>query len=296
MTTPSHLSIAAAVSAGERAAVQAAAGYLARSLSQAAGVVWTCDCVFAQGLETLGQNVDATIVLASLLPEVERTSELWPETERRQRTTFATLAEKGVPVFLCTILRHVGRDVAPEAAMPLRVRIRRLNLLAAEISRETGAYVLDLDRVLANIGAQRLGTDYRLEGQYAAEQGGHFIAATLVNYALDATVPVKVQDAAAMIIATSKPEIPATDGMLPELALRRNVQSVGRGRRKQTIAPVDDRTQEHHAKWLVGQVVRGEIGLGEALTRLLQAMRRRGVRACAAMLLTGLSRQINGGK
>jgi hypothetical protein len=46
--------------------------------------------------------------------------------------------------------------------MAVLERIRRLNLMAAELSQATGANVIDIDGVLAFIGALPLGTDYLL--------------------------------------------------------------------------------------------------------------------------------------
>ena len=75
-------------------------------------------------------------------------------------------------------------------------RIRRLNRLAAELSRETGAYVADIDRAFAHIGARTLRSDYRLQGRLAAEVGGHAIAWTLLSGPLDDWIEPEIQQAA----------------------------------------------------------------------------------------------------
>jgi hypothetical protein len=85
-------------------------------------------------------------------------------------------------VVLCTLFRHVRRG-PHEAA--LRERIRRLNRLAIELSRTTGAAVADIDRACAHVGARALRTDYRIEGAAAQEVAGEAIAAALLAEALD---------------------------------------------------------------------------------------------------------------
>jgi hypothetical protein len=292
MTGKAHISIAAFVSENEQAAVRLAADHIARALSQAADAPWTCDCVFAPKMETLPRHSEASITIASLLPELQAIEEPWPEAEKRLRTTCATLCKGGAPVFLCTILRHVGRDAEPDAANALMIRIRRLNLLAAEISRETGAYVIDLDRILADIGARRLQTDYRLAGDAAAEMAGHFIALTLVENALDAFVPFEIQDAAREILTSCRPAIATPDSAKPQVTLRKNIMAIGQGRRKQIVSTVSYAVEDNYAGWLVRQVLRGAIGPGEAFQRLVQAVRRRGVRGSFALLAAGLSRQL----
>jgi hypothetical protein len=102
-------------------------------------------------------------------------------------------------VFVCTIFRHVAAGAASQApadGIRLVERIRRLNLLAAELSHDSGVGVLDLDRVLAHIGARELQSDYRLSGRIVAEVAGHAIVAGLLAVGLDDIVPPDVQQRA----------------------------------------------------------------------------------------------------
>jgi hypothetical protein len=294
MTDRHHISIAAFVSERERPAIQLAAGHVARALNQAAGISLTCECSFSPGIEKLADG--ASIIVTSLLPELEKIEVPWGEAEQRLRKIYATLGEKGVPVFICTILRHIGSNEGFESVAALRMRIRRLNLLAAEISRETGAYVIDIDRALADIGARRLQTDYRLAGNTAVDMASHFIAVTLVNNGLDERVPFEVQESARAIVISNKPAVTGGENAAPELTARRALISLGQGRRKQMVAPVAYAEDGHHAGWLIGQVLRGSISPAETLQRLRNAMRRRGVFRSAALLASGLSRQINRSK
>jgi hypothetical protein len=293
MTGKTQISIAAFVSEVERSAVRRAADHVARVLSDAGNAAWTCDCLFGNDMESLQKSRDVSIIVTSLLPELQKTDESWPQAKQRLRTAYASLGHGEIPVFICTILRHVSPDENPEAASALRLHIRRLNLLAAEISRETKAYVIDLDRVLADMGARRLQTNYRLTGNAATDMAGYFIALTLVNDALDALVSYEVQDAARTILTSLRPEIAESDNARPEITLWKNLQSMGQGRRKQTVSLVNHTVHENQAAWLVREALRGTIGPSEAFRLLAQAVRRRGVRESATLLASGLSKQIN---
>ena len=293
MSAKSHITLAAFVSAEEKAALQLAANHLARVLTQAAAAPWTCDCVFSPDLESLRPGSESAILVGSLLPELEKMSEPWPVAEKRLRKTYAALGELGAPVFICTILRHVDRDEDAAAREALKIRIRRLNLLAAEISHESGVYVIDLDRVLADIGAHRLQTDCRLKGSAAVSMAGHAVALTLVRNAVDALVSYEVQDAAAELLASSRPSIPELNGVPPAVNITKNLTAVGRGRRKQIVSHVVHAVEENNVDWLIRQVRQGAIGPSEAFQRLVQAVRRRGVRESVGLVKAGLLKQID---
>jgi hypothetical protein len=293
MTQASQISIAACVSENERAAVQLAAGHIARALNQADKVPWTCDSVFSPDLETLRPGGDAAIIITSFLTELGEIEEPWPRTEQRLRTAYAALCKRGTPVLICTILRHIDREKEPATAAALLLRIRRLNLLAAEISREAGAYVIDLDRVLADIGARRLMTDYRLGGEAAVDLAGHFIALTLLTNACDAFVSFEVQDAARVILTSCRPVIAETDRAKPEVTLPKQLLSMVHGGRKLTVSPVVGTLEENHVDWLIVRVLNGKVGPVDAFHRLVQSVRRHGIRESAGRLTSALSRQIS---
>lgn len=291
ISTQTKITISASVTEGERAAVQSASSHIARALSQAAEAAWTCEPVFISDRVEPGTADSSGVMVTSLLPYVE-SNESWPETEKKLRAHYATLSESGVPVFICTVLRHVGSDVAPETAESRRVRIRRLNLLAADISRESGAFVIDLDRALADIGARRFQTDYRLGGNSAAEMAGHYIAQTVVSDTLDAFVSPEVQEATSAILASNRPAVDEQAGGKIETVLRKDVLSLGHGKRKQMVQPVHITVEENYAGWLVGQILSGSIGPAEAWRRLVMAVRKRGVFNSTALLFSGLSKQL----
>lgn len=291
MNDNAHILIAALVSENERAAVRLATGRLARALSQADGTEWTCDPEFCHDLAELKENNEAAMIVTSLLPELEKLAEPWTDVEKRLRTTYAALGERGVPVFICTILRHVGDDAEAEATEAIMVRLRKLNLLAAEISRESGAYVIDLDRTLADIGARRLQADYRLDGNAAAEMAGHFMALTLLGNAPEELVSFEVQNAARDILTASRPVVTANDATKTG-ALRRQLRAVGQGRRKQVVLPVVYTERDVYLGWYLRQILRGKIGPGEVFQRVRQAIRQHGILGSAGLVLSSLSRQL----
>ena len=189
------ININAVVDRNEQAAVSMAATLLEENLSAAAGKPIAVRCQFDLSFDELISPSHAGLIVTSLLPEVANYEESWALVEHRLRKRYQKLAgSDGAVVFLCTILRHVPvRGSSDHARL---IRIRRLNLLAAEISRETGAFVVDIDRSLADVGASKLATDYRLEGEYASQAAAKFIALAVLSVGLDDYVAFETQDAA----------------------------------------------------------------------------------------------------
>lgn len=272
----SSISLAAFVAPSEHMAVEAAREHLARALSST-GSDWAVACDYVDAIGDLTAEPAGTILLTSLLPEADR-DEAWAETETRLREVYADLSERGDPLFICTVLRHAGGGNR-EAALKRRVRIRRLNTLAAELSREFGAFVVDIDRVLADVGAGRLGTDYRLNGAAAADLAGKAMATDIVVNGLDAFAGFEVQDAAKANLAAYQ-----TIVALPTEIKPQNLMALGQGRRKQVAATITNNDQQSHVGWLVQQALKGKIGPAEAFGKLAQAVRRRGARESFAML------------
>jgi hypothetical protein len=197
-------------------------------------------------------------------------------------------------IFLCTVLRHVARSEGASQVECKLIRIRRLNLLAAEISRETGACVIDLDRSLADIGARKLHTDYRLNGQYAGEAAAKFIALAVLSAGLDAHVSFEIQDAAKAIVAGLQlnlgvPALAAAD-IVPS-----NVLTLGAGRRRQVVATVVDTDEGNHAGWLFHLLLTRQFGIRDAWEKLRQSVAQRGFLASAAMVAAALRQALRGG-
>jgi len=267
----------------ERAAIRRASGNIAQALSEATGKSWTCDCRFIQGLDLQNADIAGSIIVASLGLEVDA-PERWEEAEPRLRKGYAGLCEPGHPVFICTVLRHAG--AGDSIALRRRVRIRRLNLLAAELSREYGAFVIDIDRKLADVGARRLGTDYTLQGEAAGKLASDVIAMEIVLNGLDGFVSVEMQDRAKALLVESK-----SNATLLEIRPS-NLVAIGQGRHKQIVTTVVDSDQQSHADLLIHRVLQGQISLSQALEKLHQAIRSRGARQSLAMLASGVARLI----
>lgn len=283
MSEPVTISIRAVVDNNERAAISRAATLLESSLCAASGERVTVRCQFEASVDALQGFEEPGITIISLLPEVANYREPWAEVEKRFRERCqALMSADGAVVFLCTVFRHVATG---DSADPARlIRIRRLDLLAAELSRETGLFVVDLDRSLADIGASKLHTDYRLGGECASQAAGKFIALAVLSAGLDAYLPFEVQDAARATVANVQlnlmgPVVAKRDMVLP------SILKLGQGQRKQVVATVVDTDKDSHVVWLIHQMMTGQFGIRDAFAKLRQSVARRGLRSSMAMVL-----------
>jgi hypothetical protein len=273
------ISIATFASPAERAAVEAAGRHIERVLSEATGQAWRVE---RQDLESLEAVTGGAPLVTSFSLEVD-VDEPWPATEARLRARYAGLGESGEPVFICTVLRHV-RDPDPAESLRRRVRIRRLNLLAADISRESGAFVIDIDRVLADIGAEGLATDYRLAGAAAGDQAAKCIAMAIIVNGLDAFADFEALDRARDLMAQYQPS-----RALPADLRPRQLVAMGRGPRRQ-VAAVEQVAPDAKRALLLQQILKREIGLGVALRMVAKSVQRQGLRRSAQMLAVALRR------
>ena len=184
MSSGASLRLRAFAGPTEGPAVEEAARQLTRSLQGQVGVE------FVGWLGELREDAGPALAIASLLPEVEAAVQDWPAAEARLTQAYRALAQAGAqPLFLCTVFRHAPSDLGEAATAALRLAIRRLNLLAVELSHATGLDIIDLDRAFADIGALKLRTDYRLTGPAAAEAAGRAISATILAAGLDDWTP-----------------------------------------------------------------------------------------------------------
>jgi hypothetical protein len=285
MTTAVTIPIKAVVEGHEEAAVRLACARLQSSLSAASGAPVVVPCTFEPTLDALETN-QACVVITSPLAEVANHQEPWPSVEHRLRQSYQRLAAgDDVVAFICTVLRHVSAEEAQ--AESKRVRIRRLNLLAAEISRETGIYVIDLDRSLADIGARTLQTDYRLNGSYACEVAAKFMALAVISAGLDAFVSFEVQDQAKTMVAEAQLDLASWQLAAPDIKPS-NVLALGTGRRKQVVQTVVDTNTESHTSWLIQLMLSRQFGIADALTKLKESIARRGWRASIVMILAAM--------
>ncbi len=287
MTSPVRIPLHAFVDVSEQPALEAAAALLSKELSAAAGSQITTDCLFLKTISDVPAAGPVLIAITSLLPELENLDEPWPEVEKRLRDAFHAAAQQSdLRLFVITIFRHVAPEEWEERTLRLRVRIARLNLFAAEISRETGCNVIDIDRVLADIGAQVLHTDYRLGGPYAVEAVATSVVLTLLSLGLDEYAPYEVQEAARAAIETQwlawKNQLVPSHDMV-----QLGVMSLGVGRHKQRVSLVVNTVQEKHVSRLLQGVLTRQISLPDAYAKLASVIGRRGWRESFATLFAG---------
>jgi hypothetical protein len=280
-----EISIKAAVDRSEQGAVSEAVGLLEGTLRAAAEAKVAVHCQFEDTPEALLTSSGVNISIVSFLPEVSKYRLPWAEVEARLSDLCSELTAKSSSTFLCTVFRYVA---ASEIDAPSKLtRIRRLNLLAAELSRATGAFVIDLDRCLSDIGAVKLQTDYKLTGSYAKTVFAREVASALVSTALDEYFPVEVQDAAKLSIGQIDLGLPTLRPTATDAAPS-NVLALGAGRRKQVVATVVDVDEESHVGWLFHLLLTGKLSFREAMAKLSRSIARRGLRASSAMVFTAI--------
>jgi len=291
MSDPVNLIVRAVVGDEERAAVRKALARLETALA-AAGAPVTVSCQFEPSTEALQKSAAPCVIIASLLPEMAHHGDPWPQVEQRLRRDFQQLTSiDGAVVFISTVFRHVPGD---DGADPSRlVRIRRLNLLAAELSRETGLFVIDIDRTLAAIGARKLDTDYRLGGEHAADAAAKVIALAIVSAGLDAYVSFDAQDTAKLAISQDRLSLAVTGAAVLDVRPS-NVLALGAGRRKQVVATVVDANTESHASWLVQMLFTRQLSFKDAALKLRRSIARRGVRSSSVMLIGAFRQAMRG--
>jgi hypothetical protein len=201
MTSPAPLLIEAIVHKTERPALVAASKQLADCLAAAADGTWPIELRFRESVPPTGLRDGRAVVVTSLLLEIPGRDEPLPQTEARWRDQLLSLMETSdLSAVICTVFRHV----ADRESSPITERIRRLNLIAAELSHDTGAGVVDIDRVFSYFGARQLQTDYRLGGALAAEVAGRTVASGILAAGLDDLIPPDIQERARKLLGTMR--------------------------------------------------------------------------------------------
>lgn len=292
MTSSGPILIQAMVSPAEQPAIRQAAEMLSAALSKAAGAAYRIDCAFPAAFDQLHRSGKTAIVITSLLGNATAIDERWQATEDRLRSEYRALCEDGrLLVFICTVLRHVAADSSPEQVMARRKRIGKLNLLAAELSRETGLFVIDIDRSLADIGALPLQTDYRLAGPYAAGAVAKSIATTLLSAGLDAFVTVELQEAARDLIAAYEP--PRAAAAMPKMRMPGAGGVTERsGRLKQTVVPVRHLVDDSQVDLQIRRLMSGRIGIRGGAAMFVRSIRQHGMRSAAMRVFGGIARYL----
>lgn len=175
--------IAATVTDNEGRALAVAVEQLRGLLAQASQRDWTIEC------DLSGTANNPEICIVSLLPDLESGESIDRIRERLRKRLNESIGT-GATALICTIFRACDEDP------PKLERIRRLNMLAPELSHDLDAGVIDLDRTLSDIGAQRLQTDYRLDGPRAREVSAYAIVKALLAVGLDDRIPDEIVERA----------------------------------------------------------------------------------------------------
>jgi hypothetical protein len=221
-----------------------------------------------------------------MLDDAQRLDEPWPTTEAALRERVERLASApDVTVLLMTVFRRVSEDTPPDDQLRLRRRIRRINLLAAELSHDLGVFVIDIDRALADIGAQNICAGHRLGGEAAAAEAGGVIAQALFDTGLDMWAPASVQAEAEQKMETEiarhravrRPTLGAADAAV---SIGRRVQHA------QLSAPAGDR-----AVVMLRGVLAGRVSMQDGWRILSRAVSKRGL-AQSLSLAAGAARRV----
>lgn len=193
MSSPAALPIEAFVTSDERPMMIAAGEQISEALRDDAGRPWPVKLTFSSFEHD--HAAPGPVAVASLLADALALERPLSVVESAWRERLASrLAGPERIVALCTVFRVVS----DRQARPILIeRIRRLNLLAAELSQAFNVYVVDLDRTLSFFGAGTMRSDFRLSGHRAAEVAGHAVATTLLATGLGGLVPVDRQAIAA---------------------------------------------------------------------------------------------------
>jgi hypothetical protein len=190
----------AIVTRAEHPALIAASEQLAESLTAATGDGPDVRLRFPPALAAIDLGELPDLVVMSMLGDALSAAESLSALETRWRNQIQSFQASATTanVFVCTIFRHVPKSVdrSDEHGGPSVERIRRLNLLAAELSHDLGIAVVDVDRVFAHIGARSLQADYRMNSAMAAETAAYAIVSSVLASGLDDLISPDVQERA----------------------------------------------------------------------------------------------------
>ena len=181
------LDMVALVTPGEHDTILAAAHRLSRCLGDDGSAGWPVRLRFvaSDSAPNVPPAPPGTLLVTSLRAALDTGDVPLADVAERWRARIERERPSG-PVLLCTLFRHVANR---SAGPVLAERIRRLNLLALELSRTAGIEIVDIDRLFALAGARTLDTDHRGQGRRAAALAAHAIVAAALAAGLGPAVP-----------------------------------------------------------------------------------------------------------
>lgn len=187
-----RLVVAAAVDACEEPVVRRAAALLQTALRACGDDGVAVVPQFVADVAAVAALVPAPdYAVASLLPELASATPV-AAVEQRWREALAAWPASFPSLLMCTIFRHVDPALAMVEREALRERIRRLALVAIEISHDTGAHVVDFDRTLAHVGARALASDCRFGSGAAIEVGARTLVRSMLALARDESITAEM--------------------------------------------------------------------------------------------------------
>jgi hypothetical protein len=185
------LQLTVAVTEGERDLIVAAANRLSLCLGDGTAPGWPIRIRFVAPDAPLPPEPSVAI-LASLAIDAGRSGDPFESIAAGWRDRIAGWRAAAQPILLLNLFRHVADANDRPARAP---HLRRLNLLAIELSRQSGAGIVDIDRAFALIGGRTLGSDYRGRGAFTIEVAAQAIVAVLLGCLDDKVAPDRVQAA-----------------------------------------------------------------------------------------------------
>ena len=157
--------------------------------------------VYRIGLAVVPPKTDArspvrpAVVVLSMLAELENNNPI-DVLSAGWRASIAALQATGSTVCLMNIFRHAGPRSGDGIPTALHERIQRLNRLAVDLSHDTGVLVIDVDRVLSDVGARALACDHRLGSQEGNSLAAYAIVACLMSMGLDDAIDASLLERA----------------------------------------------------------------------------------------------------
>jgi hypothetical protein len=181
------IGVDAVLGEGERDALIDATVDLRQCLSEACGSDFPIAVRFFSRLSEIQPASLPRLVATSLLLEMTEPEDPLADVEKRLRESLSRIASDGYSkLFVCTVFRRIRRKNAVIDSGESRIeRIRRLNLLAAQLSHELNINIIDFDRSFAHRGGRVLDVDFRLEGPAAVFTARHAILSTFFAAGLD---------------------------------------------------------------------------------------------------------------
>jgi DNA-binding transcriptional MerR regulator len=142
------------------------------------------------------------LAILSMHASLDQTSGSIQHLRQRWADQIKALQNDGMACVICNLFRHV-QERKPGQSHALSERILELNLLAIDLSQQTGASLADIDRALSQYGGQPLQADYQLNSPLAVQLAGHTLARTLLLDTLQDTLNMDVLDQAARLMGST---------------------------------------------------------------------------------------------